>query len=92
MMFADSPFHGVPMFNGVRIVVNTACDDVPKMAVSSRFAELMPADFVADLNAWMREFFGTENVMYRLGDHTVVMGPKSVALLQESPEIARGPA
>nr|DAH87997.1 MAG TPA: hypothetical protein [Caudoviricetes sp.] len=92
MIFADPPFHGVPMLNGFRIVVNTTCDDVPKMTVSSRFAELMPAGFVADLNAWMREFFGTENVMYRLGDHTVVMGPKSIALFRESAEIARGPA
>ena len=91
MMFADSPFHGVPMLNGVRIVVNPICDDVPKMTVSSRFAELMPSGFVTELNAWMREFFGTENVMYRLGDHTVVMGPKSIALLRESAEIARGP-
>ncbi|MDN7894511.1 hypothetical protein QZM93_38585 [Burkholderia cepacia] len=61
---------------GLDIVINPLCDDLPRMTVSRRFAELMPADFVADLNAWMLEFFGTENRMYVLQERTLVVGPK----------------
>ncbi|QTD88323.1 hypothetical protein [Burkholderia anthina] len=77
-------------FYGLRIIENATCDNVPKMTVSQRFAELMPADFVADLNAWMLGFFGTHDVMYRLGEGTVVMGPKTLALLKS--EFSRGVA
>ncbi|MDN7894528.1 hypothetical protein QZM93_38670 [Burkholderia cepacia] len=61
---------------GLDIVINPLCDDLPRMTVSRRFAELMPTDFVADLNAWMLEFFGTENRMYVLQERTLVVGPK----------------
>ncbi|WP_446903022.1 hypothetical protein [Burkholderia sp. YIM B11467] len=78
-----------PLF-ALRIVEDASLDDVPRMKVSLRFAELMPAEFVADLNAWMRDFFGTENLMYQISGGTVVMGPKSIAALTD--QIARGAA
>ncbi|WP_244109346.1 hypothetical protein [Burkholderia anthina] len=78
------------LLSGVRVIENATCDNVPRMTVSARFAELMPAEFVAELNAWMLEFFGTSDVMYHIGDHTVVMGPRSVAMLKA--QLARGAA
>lgn len=35
---------------GIEIVIDPAFDDVPRMQVSRRFAELMPDEFVLDLN------------------------------------------
>ncbi|HHT8992810.1 TPA: hypothetical protein ACT5B2_003855 [Burkholderia cenocepacia] len=59
-------------------MVNPLLDDMPRMTVSARFAELMPAEFVAELNAWMRDFFGTEHRMYVLYERTLVVGPKGL--------------
>ncbi|WP_321968864.1 hypothetical protein [Paraburkholderia tropica] len=69
---------------GLAIQVDPLLDNVPRMRVSARFAELMPPEFVADLNAWMLEFFGTESVMYRLPGGRVVMGEKAYRVLQEA--------
>ncbi|WP_242610566.1 hypothetical protein [Burkholderia vietnamiensis] len=78
------------MFGALRIIENPLLDDMPKMTVSTRFAELMPAEFVSDLNAWMLEFFGTENRIYRVGGDTVFMGPKTIAALKT--QLERGTA
>ncbi|EIP85851.1 hypothetical protein A33K_16941 [Burkholderia humptydooensis MSMB43] len=66
---------------GLKIVVDSIFDDCPRMQVSSRFAELMPEQFVIDLNGWMREFFGTENRMVSVGDEALLMGPKGYEVL-----------
>lgn len=68
-------------FMGMRIVVDRSLDDLPRMTVNSRFAELMPPEFVADLNKWMVEFFGRENRTYCLHRETLVVGPKTYAAL-----------
>ena len=78
------------VFGALRIIEDPNLDDMPKMTVSTRFAELMPTEFVSDLNAWMREFFGTENRLYQVGADTVYMGPKSIAALHA--QIERGAA
>ncbi|MBB2981773.1 hypothetical protein [Paraburkholderia tropica] len=67
---------------GLDIVVNPALDDVPRMQVSASFAALMPPEFVADLNAWMLERFGTHSPMYRLPGNRIVMGVKAHAQLK----------
>lgn len=67
---------------GLDIVVDPALDDVPRMRVSESFAALMPPEFVADLNAWMLQRFGTENPIYRLAGYRVVMGTKAYAQLR----------
>lgn len=69
---------------GLLIQVNPLLDNVPRMRVSARFAELMPPEFVADLNAWMLEFFGTESVVYRTPGGRVVMGEKAYRVLLEA--------
>ncbi len=68
-------------FMGMRVIVNPMLDDVPRMQTTPRFADLMPPEFTAELNAWMREFFGTTNDVIRLGQGAVVMGPKTYAAL-----------
>ena len=70
-------------FCGMRVIVNEKHDRVPRMRVAASFAALMPQEFVDDLNAWMVEFFGTTREIYRIGDHTLVMGPLSFAQLKE---------
>jgi len=66
---------------GMRVIVNPMLDDVPRMRTAQRFAELMPADFVASLDAWMLEFFGTANTAMRLDSNTIAMGPKAYAAI-----------
>lgn len=68
---------------GMTVIQDPALDNVPCLTVSSRFAELMPEDFVSDLNAWMLARFGTHSVAYRLGDHTLIVGPKIFAQIKE---------
>ena len=68
---------------GFRVLINPMCDDVPRMTTSQQFANLMPPAFVADLNAWMLEFFGTQSFTYQLSQDTLVMGPKAYRALQE---------
>ncbi|WP_232457906.1 hypothetical protein [Burkholderia ubonensis] len=68
----------------MKIFVDPIFDDCQRMQVSDRFAELMPEQFVIELNGWMREFFGTENRMVLVGDEALWMGPKGYeALLRE---------
>jgi hypothetical protein len=68
---------------GMAVAVDPLCDDVPRMQTSRRFAELMPAEFVAELDAWMLEFFGRKNIVYAIGGHTLVVGPKTLRAMKE---------
>lgn len=71
--------------NGMDVIINEDLDRVPKMTVTPRFAELMPEDWVADLNKWMLNRFGTKSeiiCMPMLGK--IVMGPKAWAQIKDS--------
>ncbi len=70
-------------FFGMRVIVNPLLDNVPRMTASARFAELMPADFVADLNAWMLEFFGTHSIAMTIDRNTIAVGPKGYQAMKE---------
>lgn len=63
-------------FSGFKVIINDMMDDRPRMTVSACFAELMPPEFVADLNAWMRDRFGVEHRYVLLHGDTIVCGPK----------------
>lgn len=63
-------------FNGMGIILNPALDAMPRMIVSRRFAELMPDDFVADLQAWMTKRFGVTEPQILSHDGRLYMGPK----------------
>ncbi|WP_176331596.1 hypothetical protein [Burkholderia vietnamiensis] len=67
---------------GMEVIESPLCAEVPRMTVSPRFAELMPAEFVSDLNRWMREFFGTSDVSYIVEGRTIVMSPRAAADLR----------
>ncbi|WP_322038194.1 hypothetical protein [Burkholderia cenocepacia] len=75
---------------GMDVIESPLCADVPRMTVSPRFAELMPAEFVSDLNRWMREFFGTSDVSYILEGRTIVMSPRAAADLRRQASVRPG--
>ncbi|MEO1354451.1 MAG: hypothetical protein AAFW48_01495 [Pseudomonadota bacterium] len=62
-------------FRGLRVVINPMLDNMPKMQLTKKVYDNLPSPFRDEINAWMREFFGTEPVMYRHGE-TLIMGPK----------------
>ena len=68
---------------GMDVVIDPYLDNLPRMTVSPKFAELMPDEFVAGLNSWMREFFGTESRVLMFGNR-MAMGPKALAAIKES--------
>ncbi|KVD52082.1 hypothetical protein [Burkholderia ubonensis] len=70
-------------FMGMKIFVDPIFDDCQRMQVSDRFAELMPEQFVIDLNGWMREFFGTESRMVQVGNEALLIGPKGYEALKQ---------
>ena len=69
---------------GMNYIVDASMDDRPRMAVSQKFADLMQPEFVADLNAWMLEFFGRENRVYCLHGHTLTLGPKTLSAMERT--------
>jgi hypothetical protein len=71
---------------GMPVEVNPICQDVPRMQVSAEFTRLQHPDLVAKTNAWLKEFFGVHDVVYKF-DHPVlgqclVMGPRTLAQLK----------
>lgn len=44
--------------NGLRVFV---IQDAPKMQLSDRVCEVLKPDFIAEMNAWLLDFFGTTN-------------------------------
>lgn len=75
---------GGDAIGGMRYHVNPDLDDQPRMTVTQKFADNMPPGFVADLNAWMLEFFGRENRVYCLHGHTLILGPKTLAAMEQA--------
>lgn len=83
----DHPRAGIPMhFTGLTVMINSAFDDQPRMQVSARFADLMPADYVAELNAWMLERFGKHNTFYVHEGRTLFCGEKGFAQIKATIE------
>jgi len=83
--FGDGAMNYQNRLNGMDVIINEALDHVPKMTVTPRFAELMPEDWVVDLNKWMLNRFGTKSEiisMPMLGQ--IVMGPKTWARIKDS--------
>jgi hypothetical protein len=73
---------GSQSIGGMDYIVDKSMDDQARMTVTQKFADLMPAEFVADLNAWMLEFFGRENRVYCLHGNTLILGPKTLAAME----------
>ncbi len=69
---------------GMRVIVNPMLDNMPRMQTSARFAELMPPEFVSELNGWMRDFFGTQSIAVTIDRNTIAVGPKAYREIQAS--------
>lgn len=62
--------------NGFRVFINPALDCVPKMQLTQKVYDNLPAPFRDEINTWLREFFGTEPHIMQYGDGAIAMGPK----------------
>lgn len=49
-----------PTLYGYRVIVTP---DQPRRQLSARVCEVLAPAFIAETNAWMREFFGTTNMI-----------------------------
>lgn len=71
--------------SGMRVVVHP---DAPKLQLSARVCEILNPDFIAEINAWMIDFFGTTNLLddgqcYQMGDQ-LIMNPRTFAALRKA--------
>ncbi len=53
---------------GMPVYIDPLLDDVPKMQLSEEVKKHLTPKFIAETNAWMREFFGTENRVMVVND------------------------
>lgn len=44
---------------GMEIILNPLLDDLPRMQLSPKARAVVTPEFAAEMDAWMREFFGT---------------------------------
>ncbi|WP_394475055.1 hypothetical protein [Ralstonia mannitolilytica] len=68
-----------PSILGQPIFVDPLLDNVPKMQLTPKVYDNLPSPFRDEINAWMRDFFGTESRMYHAAGIGVLMGPKMLA-------------
>lgn len=47
-------------FQGLQVVI---MPDRPKMQLSERVKEVLSPEFIEEINAWMLEFFGVDNML-----------------------------
>lgn len=78
---------------GYDVVIDDSLDDCPRMVTSSEFNRLMTPELVAETNAWMRKFFGTEMRTYVMDQRRVIaMGSRGFkAILAAQSEGNRTP-
>ena len=67
---------------GVNIVVSSWLSPIPAVSLSHDFTAASD-ECIADMNAWLLEQFGTREQVFRLGDGTIVVSPKTYQLLKE---------
>lgn len=67
---------------GMNIVVSSWLSPIPAVSLSHDFTAASD-ECIADMNAWLLEQFGTREQVFRLGDGTIVVSPKTYQLLKE---------
>ena len=67
---------------GLNIVVSSWLSPIPAVSLSPSFTAASD-ECIADMNAWLLEQFGTREQVFRLGDGTIVVSPKTYQLLKE---------
>ena len=81
------------IINGVKILVSP---DHPKMQLSARVCEVLAPDFIAEINTWMVEFFGTECIIpdgvayHDLPNNQLMVSPRTFEQLRKSVARATG--
>lgn len=84
---------GRSMLSGIQIKESPLCTNVPRMTLSPKLAKIIGysrPEFVAETNAWMKEFFGTHDVAYMInldavgmiGGELIITSPHMVAMLR----------
>jgi len=68
---------------GLKVIVNPMLDNWPKFQLSPKFAAMMPPSWADETNQWMREFFGTESRVFKIGNHTLMVGPKVLEQMKD---------
>lgn len=68
--------------SGLNIVVSSWLSPIPAVSLSHDFTAASD-ECIADMNAWLLEQFGTREQVFRLGDGTIVVSPKTFQLLKE---------
>ena len=68
--------------NGIPIVVDDLVCSVPRVQVSDAFRKVQSPELVASTNAWMKGFFGTDEVSFihteiRTGKQTIYMSSRA---------------
>ncbi len=62
---------------GEPVFVDSMFDNRPKMQLKKKVADNLPPAFVAEMNAWMLEFFGTESQIFHAPGVGFFMGRKA---------------
>jgi hypothetical protein len=65
----------------MKVVVSPLVKPVP--VLSLRIDTPCTDEFRAGMNRWLLEMFGEKEVVYMLGNNTVVMSPKHSAMLRQ---------
>ena len=79
-----SPFGqsmSLAQFCGMRVVSSPFIEPVPKLQLSHDF-NACSLEMKAGMNKWLLDRFGTRDVAFLLGNNTVALNPKHLAMLQ----------
>lgn len=68
---------------GEPIFVNQMLDNVPKMQLTPKVYDNLPSPFRDEMNAWMREFFGTESRIYHAPGVGLFVGQKAYEQIRQ---------
>jgi hypothetical protein len=66
---------------GMKVVVSPLVKPVPVLSLRNDVP--CTDEFRAELDRWLLDMFGEKEVMYMLGNNTVVMSPKHNAMLRQ---------
>ena len=66
---------------GMKIIASPFVEPVPVIAIRHDF-NYCSEEFKSKMNKWLLETFGTKEVMYFIGNDSVVMSPKNYAMIK----------
>ena len=66
---------------GMKVIKSPLITEVPRLQLSHDFNACSP-EFKEEMNAWLRQRFGTYMPVYVIGGNIIAMHPKNVAMLR----------